>query len=45
VIIVGYKQLPSRHRLIALQWFAVVAIAAFVLGEISNQFLTCDEFT
>jgi hypothetical protein len=45
VSIASYEQLPSRRRLVAAAVVAAVAIGAFVLGEINNRFLTCNDFT
>jgi hypothetical protein len=45
VSIAGYEQLPSRRRLVAAAVVAAVAIGAFVLGQINNRFLTCNDFT
>lgn len=44
VTIVGYEQIPGRRRLVAAGVVAAVAIAAFGLGLINNQFLTCNDY-
>jgi hypothetical protein len=44
VTILGYEQIPPRRRLVAAAVVVAVAIAAFGLGVINNEFLTCNDF-